>query len=190
MANSVAPAVVVSWKSSSSWITPLPARPMPRAIAASSSSAAVMVGVSAPSEVRWNSEREVEKPSAPASSPSSTSFAIAAMSAAVAGSRSTPRRPMTKTRSGACGTCVAKSMSQRFCASASRYSGKLSQFHGTPSRITISGMSSTPSMTLISVSRSSDRQGAKPTPQLPITTVVTPWPEEGEKRSSQVAWPS
>ena len=44
---------------------------MPRAIAASSSSAAVMVGVSAPSGVRWNSEREVEKPSAPASSPSS-----------------------------------------------------------------------------------------------------------------------
>ena len=53
---------------------------MPRAIAASSSSPAVMVGVSAPSGVRWNSEREVEKPSAPAASPSSTSAAMAAMS--------------------------------------------------------------------------------------------------------------
>ncbi len=93
---------------------------MPRAIAASSSSAAVMVGVSAPSDVRWNNEREVEKPSAPAKSPSSTSDAIFAMSSAVARSRSTPRWPMTKTRSGACGTCVAKSMSQRRAARASR----------------------------------------------------------------------
>ncbi len=30
------------------------------------------------------------------------------------------------------------------------------------------------------------RTGAKPTPQLPITTVVTPWPPEGSSRSSQV----
>ena len=120
MANSVEPSGVASWKSSRSWITPLPARRMPRAIAASSSSPAVMVGVSAPSGVRWNSEREVVKPSAPAKSPSSTSAAIAAMSAVVAGSRSTPRRPMTKTRKGACGTWVAKSMSQRRCARASR----------------------------------------------------------------------
>ena len=91
------------------------------------------------------------------------------MSSAVAGSRSTPRWPMTKTRNGACGTWVAKSMSQRRSANASRYSGKLCQFHGTPSRMTSSGMSSTPSMTLISVSRSCGRQGAKPTPQLPIS---------------------
>ena len=35
---------------------------------------------------------------------------------AVAGSRSAPRWPMTKTRSGACGTWVAKSMSQRRAA--------------------------------------------------------------------------
>ena len=163
---------------------------MPRAIAVSSSSAAVMVGVSTPSGVRWNSEREVEKPSAPAASPSSTSAAIAAMSCAVAGSRSTPRWPMTKTRSGACGTWVAKSMSQRRAARASRYSGKLCQFHGTPSCMTISGMSSTPSITFIRVWRSCGRHGAKPTPQLPISTVVTPWPDEGEKRWSQVAWPS
>ena len=69
MANSVEPSGVASWKSSRSWITPLPARRMPRAIAASSSSPAVMVGVSAPSGVRWNSEREVVKPSAPACEP-------------------------------------------------------------------------------------------------------------------------
>ena len=38
---------------------------------------------------------EVEKPSAPAFTPSSTSVLIACMSAAVAGSRSTPRWPRT-----------------------------------------------------------------------------------------------
>ncbi len=78
MPNSVEPSVVVSPKSSSSWITPLPARRRPRAIAVSSSSAAVMVGVSTPSDVRWNSEREVEKPRAPAFTPSSTRALIAA----------------------------------------------------------------------------------------------------------------
>ncbi len=44
MANSVEPLGVASWKSSRSWITPLATRRMPRAIAPSSSSAAVMVG--------------------------------------------------------------------------------------------------------------------------------------------------
>ena len=32
--------------------------------------------------------------------------------------------------------------------------------------------------------------GAKPTPQLPMTTVVTPCHDDGIRRSSQVAWPS
>ena len=34
------------------------------------------------------------------------------------------------------------------------------------------------------------RSGAKPTPQLPIISVVTPWWMLGEKVSSQLAWPS
>jgi hypothetical protein len=54
----------------------------------------------------------------------------------------------------------------------------------------IERQSSTPSMTRISMSRSSLRQGAKPTPQLPMTTVVTPCDEEGESRSDQIACPS
>ena len=33
-------------------------------------------------------------------------------------------------------------------------------------------------------------QGAKPTPQLPITTVVTPCHDDGARWASQVAWPS
>ncbi len=39
-------------------------------------------------------------------------------------------------------------------------------------------------------SLSSGLTGAKPTPQLPITTVVTPCQLDGAKTGSQVAWPS
>ena len=52
------------------------------------------------------------------------------------------------------------------------------------------GMSSTPSINSISRSRSCGRTGAKPTPQLPITAVVTPCQLDGCSRESQVAWPS
>ena len=34
------------------------------------------------------------------------------------------------------------------------------------------------------------RTGANPTPQLPITIVVTPWPDDGWSCGSHVAWPS
>ena len=70
------------------------------------------------------------------------------------------------------------------------YCGKLSQFQRMPSASAAPGMSSTPSISLISSSSRPGRTGAKPTPQLPITTVVTPWWMLGEKVSSQVAWPS
>lgn len=64
-------------------------------------------------------------------------------------------------------------------SSASRYSGKLSHCQSMPSASTVPGMSSTPSITLMSHSRLSRCTGAKPTPQLPITTLVTPWSVEG-----------
>ena len=81
------------------------------AIAVSSSSAAVSVGIGRPSSVLWLSVREVEKPSAPAHTPAAASAAMAALSSGVAGSRLTPRWPMTKTRTGECGTCAAMSRS-------------------------------------------------------------------------------
>ena len=81
-------------------------------------------------------------------------------------------------------------MSRGRASSASRYSGKLSQLQSSPSDITTPGMSSTPSMTLIKVSWSSGRHGANPTPQFPITAVVTPWWDDGVIRSDQIAWPS
>ena len=49
------------------------------------------------------------------------------------------------------------------------------------------GMSSTPSISSTSLSRSAGLQGAKPTPQLPITAVVTPCHEDGAIRLSQTA---
>ena len=59
-------------------------------------------------------------------------------------------------------------------STASRYSPKLSHDHSIPSSSTAPGMSSTPSMREMSRSWASGRTGAKPTPQLPITAVVTP----------------
>jgi hypothetical protein len=52
------------------------------------------------------------------------------------------------------------------------------------------GMSSTPSMSFTRSPWSSGRHGAKPTPQFPITTVVTPCHDDGARRSSHVACPS
>ena len=56
--------------------------------------------------------------------------------------------------------------------------------------MTTPGMSSTPAIRSTSVSWSSARHGAKPTPQLPITAVVTPCADDGVMRSDQMAWPS
>ena len=52
--------------------------------------------------------------------------------------------------------------------------------------MTTPGMSSTPAITSTRMSWSSWRHGAKPTPQLPITTVVTPFADEGVIRSDQM----
>jgi len=51
-------------------------------------------------------------------------------------------------------------------------------------------MSSIASMSSIRKSRLSAFTGAKPTPQLPMTTVVTPCQLDGVISGSQVAWPS
>ncbi len=66
------------------------------------------------------------------------------------------------------------------------YSGNVSQRHRMPSDRAVPGMSSTPSISWIKRSRCSLRTGAKPTPQLPISAVVTPWTELGASSSSQL----
>ena len=161
---------------------------------ASSAAVASAAGVASPAVVRWLSVRPVEKPAAPASSASASRRCIAAMSSAVAASWARARSPITAMRSGSCGTCTRKS---RVCGrrpSASRYSGKERQSKRTPSASATPGMSSTPSIKDIRPSTarrlSPGASGAKPTPQLPNSTVVTPWCTLGLKVSSQLACPS
>ena len=168
------------------WFRPSKARAMPVNSAALASEA----GVSSPREVRWLSLRPVEKPAAPASSASRSSARIASMSSGVAACWACARSPITRMRSGSCGTCTTKS---RLCgkrSSASMYFGKLCQSKRTPSASATPGMSSTPSIRRISRSCSPAFSGAKPTPQLPMASVVTPWWMLGEKVWSQLAWPS
>ena len=134
--------------------------------------------------------RVVEKPTAPASIASRTRAAMAAISTAVASALAPPRSPITYARTAPCGTSALTSSTRGRRSSSSRYSGNVSQFHVMPSASAVPGMSSTPSMSWISQSCRSGCAGANPTPQLPITTVVTPCQLDGDTSGSQVAWPS
>ena len=82
------------------------------------------------------------------------------------------------------------SMARGVLSSASRYCGKLSQSHSMPSWSAVPGMSSTPSISSMRKLSAPGRTGAKPTPQLPITTVVTPCQLDGVISGSQVTCPS
>ena len=81
------------WRPAKAWASPH-----------NSAALATEAGVSRPSAVRWLSERPVEKPAAPASSAAFSSSRMAAMSSAVAASRASARAPITRMRSGSCGT--------------------------------------------------------------------------------------
>ena len=169
---------------------PVPASRRPMAMPVSSSSCARSVGVGSPLRVLWLRLREVEKPNAPACIASRAISRICAMSPWLAFSSAMARSPMTNTRTAACGSSAQTSMSRGRRSSASRYSPKVSHCQSRPSCITAPGMSSTPSISSISCSRSAGLQGAKPTPQLPITAVVTPCQAEGARWLSHTAWAS
>ena len=94
---------------------------------------------------------------------------------------SAPRSPMAWRRSAACGTWAARSMSWGRRSSASRYSPKLCHDQSRPSWRAEPGMSSTPSISSMRRSWSAGRTGANPTPQLPMTTVVTPCQRRGQQ---------
>ncbi len=71
------------------------------------------------------------------------------------------------------------------------YSGKVSHRpHSMPSNRAEPGMSSTPSISSISACSWPGGTGAKPTPQLPMTTVVTPLCDDGAISVSQDTCPS
>ena len=163
-----------------------PVPPSAEPIATSSSNAAVVPAASSPSLARCRIVRVVDTPIAPASAASRARRAISAISPGVASSFGRPE-PSTYARSAPWGSNAATSSTRGIDSSSSRYSGNDSQFHDMPSSSAAPGMSSTPSISWMRKSRSSGRAGAKPTPQLPITTVVTPCHPDGETSGSQVA---
>jgi hypothetical protein len=71
-----------------------------------------------------------------------------------------------------------------------RNSGNVIQSHGMPARIDASGIASTRVIVSIARSRSSGRTGAKPNPQLPITTDVMPCQLDSVQYGSQNTWAS
>ena len=77
----------------------------------------------------------------------------------------------------------------RLCAAAI-YSGKLTHSQVIPLESTSKGMPSTLTRSQVAISRASGRQGAITTPQLPITTVVTPCQQEEVRGGSQQIWAS
>ena len=70
-------------------------------------------------------------------------------------------------------------------AAASMYCGKLSQSQVMPAFRTSNGIASTLTRSSIAISRASGLHGAIPTPQLPITTEVTPCHDDGVTAPSQ-----
>ena len=134
--------------------------------------------------------REVENPRAPAAIASLTMVAIASISSEVAGSLRAPRSPITYARTAPCGICAATSSIFGALSTASRYSLKVSHSQRIPSLSAAPGISSTPSMSPISQSWRSGDTGAKPTPQFPMTTEVTPCQHVGVSSGSHVTCPS
>ncbi len=144
------------------------------ASANSSSSVAWREGTGLPSASLCVGDTVLEKPSPPAAIDSRSSSCIAAISAPVAW-LPTARAPITWRRNAECPT-MKPALIASLPSSASRYSPKLRQFHGTPSRRLSSGMPSTRASMRIRYSLSSGLplSGAMLKPQLPAITVVTP----------------
>ena len=160
------------------------------AIAFISSMSANVPGTGSPSRALWAIVRLVEKPTAPASRASRTMRAISRRSSSVAFSLRAPRSPITYPRTAPCGTYAATSTEYFRRSIASRYSGKLSHSQVMPSCSAVPGISSTPSMSCTSQASLPFCTGAKPTPQFPTTTVVTPLLLDGSRTASQLTWPS
>ena len=162
--------------------------PRAAAMPTSSSASAVSVGVGSPRLVRWFSVRDVVKPSAPAATASAASAPIASISSArgrLAVGAALAHHVQAQRAVGHLGGEVDVVRAARRARRGTRGSSATS--HARPSCSAAPGMSSTPSISSMSRSWSSGRTGAKPTPQLPMTTVVTPCHDDGS--SGRPTWP-
>ena len=70
----------------------------------------------------------------------------------------------------------------------SRNSGNVTQSQGIPARMVRKGTASLRERLNIARSRSSGLHGAKPKPQLPMTTLVTPCQPDMVHQGSQKSW--
>ncbi len=157
------------------WMTPRPASPRAPVRARISSRSAARLGTGRPSKPTWVGDLEVAKPTAPASMASATMARMRAISSSVA-ARSVDSAPMTSRRTGVWPIMAATLMAGPRASTASRYCGKVSKGHSSPSPAASAAalMPSTFSSVRMIRSRWSGRVGATPKPQLPMTTVVTP----------------
>ena len=89
--------------------------------------------------------------------------------------------PMAQNISGLSGTEMATLTDFLVRRMLSMNSGNVTQSQGMPSLIQAMGTASLRVMASMVRSRSSGRQGAKPNPQLPIATVVTPCQPDEEQ---------
>src|SRR6266849_7971162 len=132
-----------------------------------------------------------EKPKPPAFRPSRTMCFIAAMSSVlglILGSRAASL-PITYARTGEYGTNDAALTPSRPRSRLSRYSGNVTQSQRIPAFIHDHGIDSVRSIRNIARSRSSGFTGAKPKPQFPIATVVTPCHPDSEAYGSHLVPP-
>ena len=129
----------------------------------------------------------MENPKAPACIASAGDLAHLGDVALVGVLQAMARSPMTKTRTAACGSRAQMSMSRGRRSSASRYCGKDLPL---PSQAFVhhgAGDVFDAFHQLDQPLRSAGLQGAKPTPQLPITAVVTPCQDDGAMWLSHTA---
>ena len=162
--------------------TPVPSSPRTRPIPNSSSSAANVPGTGSPSIAMCAIVRLVEKPNAPGlhSFPHDARHRVDVFgSGGLVLGATLPHDVHAYCAVRHLGRDV-EELGRR--ATASRYSGNVSHSHSMPADSAAPGMSSTPSMSPISQSRRSGCTGANPTPQLPMTIVVTPCQHVGREQ--------
>ena len=153
-----------------------------------SSSVASRVGTGCPCGPACVGELVVLQPHAPSSSAARSSACMAAISSGVA-ARSQAAPSMTERRSGLWPTrgimLTPSPMSMAF-----RNSSKLCHVQGSTAASELTGRSSTQQKVASIVSRCSGRSGASVSPQLPVSTVVTPCQMEDVQSRSQKGWTS
>ena len=173
--------------SNTPWPTSPSARPMPN----SSSSAADVPGTGSPSIARCTIVREVEKPSAPASSASRTIAPSPRSSSGVAGSFLRAALAHHVGAHRAVRHLRADVDRARGRSSASRYSGKVSHPQRMPSASAVPGMSSTPSISPIrkSCCRRAHRREADAAVAHHDRGDAVP-ARRRQSSGSQVTWPS